>query len=104
MEEQTGEIPSPASLAGEGEGEGTERLGRGGARDLRRRLAKRSPHLNPLPRVVRERRTFHFAVDKQKGLTVCITSARPNQPLEATAGSCRALASRRSFTRRASAA
>ena len=45
-------IPSPALLAGEDEGEGTEQLGCGGARDLNRRFANRNPHLNPLPRVV----------------------------------------------------
>src|SRR5436309_5436939 len=97
-------IPSPASLAGEGEGEGTLLLGRGGARDLQRRLANRNPHLNPLPRVVRERRPLHFAVVRGVALRSGSRRSGPNQPLEATAGTCGALGLGRRFTRRASAA
>src|SRR5947209_7728407 len=102
-------VPSPALLAGEDEGEGTEQLGRGGARDPnrrranQRRLANRNPHLNPLPRVMRER-AVHLAVGGPGVLQCRSPRPGPNQPLEATAGSCRALASSRLFTRRASAA
>src|SRR5438067_860607 len=96
-------IPSPALLAGEGEGEGTVLLGRGGVRDLERRLANRNPHLHPLPRVVRER-AFRLAVLRRGRLRSVVRRAGPNQPLEATAGRCAAFGSSRLLTRRASAA
>src|SRR5882724_278043 len=52
----------PPNFRRRGQGEGTVQLGRGGARNLKQRLANRNPHLNPLPRVMRERRPFHIAV------------------------------------------
>ena len=104
MDEQAAEIPSPASLAGEGEGEGTLQLGRGGARELARRLANRNPHLNPLPRVMRERRPFHIAVVSRSVVRSRARRPGPNQPLEATAARCGAFGLGRRFTRRASAA
>src|SRR5881296_2790719 len=81
-------IPSPALLAGEGEGEGTLLFGRGGAPDAKRHLANRNPHLNPLPRVVRERRVFHIAVVRRGVVRRGSRRPLPNQPLEATAGRC----------------
>src|SRR5262245_8066684 len=102
--EQRAVMPSPALLAGEDEGEGTEQLGCGGARALHRRSTTRNPHLNPLPRVVRERGTFHFAVVRCGRLLWQLHRPGPNQPLETTAGTSRAFGSRVLLTRRASAA
>ena len=90
----TAAVPSPALLAGEGEGEGTSLFG-GEGWDAEARLASWNPHLNPLPRVLRERTVFHFSMQSRWRM--------PNQPLEPTAGRCCALESRRSSRRRGSA-
>jgi hypothetical protein len=97
-------IPSPALLAGEDEGEGTEHLGAGRGRSLRRRVANRNPHLNPLPRVVRERRTIHLAEGARSVLRDAWRRPWAEPAAGCDGGMLRPVGSRRRFTRRASAA
>ena len=49
-------IPSPALLAGEGQGEGSSSGPKARSALRRKAVEMRNPHLNPLPRAMRERR------------------------------------------------
>jgi len=96
-------VPSPALLAGEDEGEGTEQLGRGGGNGSEPasapnsaplRKSKPSPQSSPAGDAGERSPTSQWV-----GRCLAVRSPRPlpNQPLEATPGSCGALGSRRWF-------